>query len=144
MRLCHSLIQKSFFRSRRVLTESTRSLQTSKMARAVTLSGYRQKCLSMKSHACSSPDQPQQSRIPTCSSGELATWHFVHRGHATQSPQLRANLGVEPTTRTAHCITNSMRREATARPGATAVQAAHLADACTRRLTSSDAVSPWR
>ena len=42
----------------------------------------------------------------------------------------------------AHCMNNVMRREATESSGANAVQAAHKEDACNRRLTSSDVVSP--
>ena len=65
--------------------------------------------------------------------------HQLQR-HASQSQQLRAQLGLNPP-RVRKYMTNAMRRAATACSGATAVQASHIADACHRRLTSSDAVS---
>ena len=84
---------------------------------ALALPGFYRKSLSVKYREGSSPDPPQQSRIP----------RFRERNHMTIRTAA-GRSGSEPTKRTAPFMTNAMRRETTACSGATAVQ-----NSCPRR-----------
>ena len=68
--------------------------------------------------------------------------HKLQQRHAQGNRNICGHIwGGEPNTRTTRDMTNARRREATG-SGATAVQASHKADTCTRKLTSSATVSP--